>query len=163
MDVLTKEERHRNMSAIKGRDTKPELYFRRELFRLGFRYRICPSGISGHPDIWMSKYNTAIFINGCFWHAHEGCKYFRIPENNRAFWEDKFRKNRDRDRRTIENLLNSEKRIIVLWECVIRKMRTEACIHDEVFKQVLGFLTSSERFMEIEWIEDQKIPKITIS
>lgn len=162
MDVLTKEERHRNMSAIKGRDTKPELYFRKEMFRLGFRYRICPSGVVGHPDVWLPKYRTAIFINGCFWHAHEGCRYFKIPESNREFWEDKFRKNRDRDRRITDNLLDSGKRVIVLWECVIRKMRSDSVVHDDVLRHVEEFLVSSARFMEIEWSEDEEKPGITV-
>ena len=162
MDVLTKEERHRNMTAIKSRDTKPEIYFRKQLFILGYRYRICPSGVNGHPDIWLPKYRTAIFINGCFWHAHEGCRYFRIPESNRGFWEGKFRKNRSRDSRTIRNLLDSGKRVIVVWECVIRKMRADVCVNDDVFRRIAEFLCSSSRFMEIEWSDDEETYRIAV-
>lgn len=162
MDVLTKEERHRNMSAIKSRDTKPEIYFRKQLFHRGYRYRICPSEVDGHPDMWLPRYMTAIFINGCFWHAHEGCRYFRIPENNREFWEDKFRKNRSRDRRITGGLLDSGKRVIVVWECVIRKMRADVRVNDDVFMRVAGFLCSSDRFMEIEWSDDEETSKIAV-
>ena len=162
MDVLTKEERHRNMSAIKSRDTKPEIYFRRQLFHRGYRYRICPSEVDGHPDMWLPRYMTAIFINGCFWHAHEGCRYFRIPESNREFWEDKFRKNRSRDSRITKGLLDSGKRVIVVWECVIRKMRADVCVNDDVLMRIAGFLCSSDRFMEIEWSDDEETSRIAV-
>ena len=140
MDVLTKEERHRNMAAIKGRDTKPELYFRKQLFKLGYRYRICPPGVTGHPDVWLPKYRTAIFINGCFWHAHEGCRYFRIPENNRAFWKDKLNKNQQRDKRVISELGEQDIRVVVVWECTIRKMRSDINFKRIVIEQVCRFL-----------------------
>lgn len=150
MDVLTKEERHRNMAAIKGRGTKPELYFRKQLFILGYRYRICPSGLPGHPDVWLPKYRTAIFINGCFWHAHEGCRYFRIPENNRGFWEDKFNKNRQRDKRVISELVDQNIRVVIVWECAIRKMRSDSDFNRIVIDQVCRFLADeTASFIEI--------------
>lgn len=152
MDVLTKEERHRNMSAIKSRDTKPEIYFRKQLFSRGYRYRICPKGISGHPDIWLPKYRTAIFINGCFWHAHEGCRYFRIPESNREFWEDKFRKNMERDKRVISELKEQNIRVVIVWECAIRKMHSDSNFNRIVIDQICRFLEETvSPFIEFEW------------
>lgn len=104
MDTLTKEERHKNMTAIRSRDTKPELYFRRLMFSFGFRYRVCPSSVEGRPDLWLRKYRTAIFINGCFWHAHEGCGYFKVPDSNIEYWNSKFERNRRRDETVHEKL-----------------------------------------------------------
>ena len=89
-------------------------------------------------------------------------RYFRIPESNREFWEDKFRKNRDRNRRIIGNLLGSGKRVIVLWKCVIRKMRSDSVVHDDVLSDVEEFLISSARFMEIEWADDEGKPGIAV-
>lgn len=140
MDVLSKEERHRNMAAIRSRDTKPELYFRRQLFHLGYRYRVCPSGMTGHPDIWLPRYKVAIFINGCFWHAHDGCKYFRIPEDNREFWEEKFRKNRERDKKVVAELIQNNIRVMIVWECAVRKMKSDSEFNQTVIEQVCRFI-----------------------
>lgn len=152
MDVLTKEERHRNMTAIKSRNTEPEIYFRKQLFRCGYRYRICPSCITGHPDIWMPKYRTAVFINGCFWHAHEGCRYFRIPESNREFWENKFRRNRERDKQVIYELEEQNIRVVVVWECAIRKMRSDSSFNLIVLDRLFRFLKEeTSPFIEFGW------------
>ena len=91
MDRLTKEQRHRNMAAIHGRDTKPEMIVRKFLFSRGFRYRLNHPRLPGHPDLVLRKYRTVIFVNGCFWHGHDNCKYFRLPktyqiaENDNSF------------------------------------------------------------------------------
>ena len=89
MDKLTKEQRHRCMSAIKGKNTKPELLVRKFLFSRGFRYRLNHPRLPGHPDIVLRKYRTVIFVNGCFWHGHEKCKYFRPSKTNIDFWQKK--------------------------------------------------------------------------
>ena len=84
-DVLTQEQRHRNMAAIRGKDTKPEILVRKFLFSRGFRYRLNHPRLPGHPDLVLRKYRTVIFVNGCFWHGHENCKYFRLPKTNIDF------------------------------------------------------------------------------
>ena len=86
MDKLTKEQRHHCMSAIKGKNTKPELLVRKFLFAHGFRYRLNHQRLPGHPDIVLRKYKTCIFVNGCFWHKHEGCRYFVVPKTRTEFW-----------------------------------------------------------------------------
>lgn len=97
MDKLNKEQRHRCMSAIKGKDTKPELLVRKFLFSRGFRYRLNHPRLPGHPDIVLRRYRTVIFVNGCFWHGHQGCKYFVLPKTNVEFWNEKIERNRSRD------------------------------------------------------------------
>ena len=89
MDKLTKEQRHRCMSAIKDRNTKPELLVRKFLFSRGFRYRLNDPRLPGHPDLVLWKYRTVIFVNGCFWHGHEGCRYYVLPKTNVEFWRNK--------------------------------------------------------------------------
>lgn len=92
MDRLTKEQRHRNMAAIRGKNTKPEILVRKFLFNRGFRFRLNYPRLPGHPDIVLRKYRTVIFVNGCFWHGHDGCKYFRLPKTNVDFWQTKIEK-----------------------------------------------------------------------
>ena len=89
MDKLTKEQRSRCMASIRSKDTKPEILVRRYLFAHGYRYRLKHPRLPGHPDIVMRKYRTVIFVNGCFWHGHEGCKYFVMPKNRTEFWQAK--------------------------------------------------------------------------
>lgn len=103
-DRITPEQRSRNMQHVHGKNTKPEVYIRRLLFSEGYRYRVHSRLIPGHPDIWMKKYNTAIFIHGCFWHRHEGCKYASVPSSNSDFWNEKFMKNVTRDREVKKSL-----------------------------------------------------------
>lgn len=120
MDNRTKEARSRNMSHIPGKDTKPEEIVRKYLFSKGFRYRKNVSSLPGKPDIVLPKYNAVVFVNGCFWHAHEGCKWFVPPKSNTAFWEEKFVYNRERDRKNIEKLHSMGWRVLIVWECEIR-------------------------------------------
>ena len=99
MDRLTQEQRHRNMAAIRGKDTKPEILVRKFLFSRGFRYRLNHPRLPGHPDLVLRKYRTVIFVNGCFWHGHENCKYFRLPKTNIDFWQKKIERNKERDKK----------------------------------------------------------------
>lgn len=87
------------MSAIKGRNTKPEILVRKFLFSRGFRYRLNHPRLPGHPDLVLRKYRTVIFVNGCFWHGHENCKYFRLPKTNIDFWSNKIKRNKERDKK----------------------------------------------------------------
>lgn len=108
MDKLTKEQRHRCMSAIKSKNTKPELLVRKFLFSRGFRYRLNHPRLPGHPDLVLRKYRTVIFVNGCFWHGHEGCKYYVLPKTNVEFWKNKIERNRRRDREVKPPLLHGK-------------------------------------------------------
>ena len=89
-DIVSPERRSKNMSAIRSKDTKPEIYLRKLLFAEGYRYRIAEKSIPGHPDMFLRKYNTAIFVHGCFWHRHQGCKYAYMPKSRVEFWQKKF-------------------------------------------------------------------------
>ena len=96
-DVMTPEQRSRCMAAIKGKDTKPEMIVRKYLFSRGLRYRVNNRKLPGSPDIVLKKYKTVVFIDGCFWHGHEGCKYYRLPKTNVDFWRHKIAMNIARD------------------------------------------------------------------
>lgn len=121
MDKLTKEQRHRCMSAIKGRNTKSELLVRKFLFSRGFRYRLNDPRLPGHPDLVLRKYRSVIFVNGCFWHGHEGCKHFVLPKSNIEYWESKILGNQQRDKEVILKLQQQGWRVIIVWECEIQK------------------------------------------
>ncbi|MET3501644.1 DNA mismatch endonuclease (patch repair protein) [Mucilaginibacter rubeus] len=122
-DVHSKEIRSYNMSRIKSKDTKPELLVRKFLHKNGFRYRLHVKDMPGKPDIVLPKYKTVIFIHGCFWHGHEGCKLFRLPKSNSDWWSEKINKNSMKDERTIDTLIDSNWRVVVVWECELVKRR----------------------------------------
>lgn len=121
MDVHTKETRSYNMSRIRNKNTKPEELVRKYLFSRGLRYRKNVNKLPGCPDIVLPKYKTVIFVNGCFWHVHEGCRYFKWPENNKEFWENKLLGNKRRDTIKIQELIKLGWRVIVVWECELKK------------------------------------------
>lgn len=108
------------MSRIKGKNTKPEILVRKFLFAHGFRYRIHVKNLPGKPDIVLPKYRTVIFIQGCFWHGHEGCKYFVIPQTRTDWWLEKINRNRENDLKNHDLLIKENWRVIVLWECMLR-------------------------------------------
>ena len=124
-DHLTIEQRHKNMAAVKSKDTKPEMVVRKYLWSRGFRYRVNNPRLPGHPDIVLRKYHTCIFVNGCFWHGHEGCKYFRMPKTNTEFWERKISRNRERDREEQKQLAGMGWHCITVWECELKGERRE--------------------------------------
>ena len=117
MDSLTPEQRSWNMSQVKGKDTRPELKVRSWLFSHGYRYRKNDSRLPGKPDVVMPKYRTVIFVHGCFWHRHPGCKNTRMPKSNIEFWETKFSRNIENDARHVRELESLGWRVIVIWEC----------------------------------------------
>ena len=119
-DRMTKEQRHKCMSRIKGKDTKPELIVRRHLHAHGYRYRINVKRLPGTPDIVLRKYRTVIFINGCFWHGHEGCKYFVMPKSNSQFWQKKIERNKQRDIEKRIQLRRLGWHTIIIWECELK-------------------------------------------
>lgn len=108
------------MSHIKGKNTKPEMVVRHYLFSRGFRYRINDKRYPGCPDIVLPKYKTVIFVNGCFWHKHEGCRYFVWPQNNSAFWKEKIEGNVNRDMKNYSLLESQGWHIIIVWECELK-------------------------------------------
>lgn len=119
-DIKSKESRSYNMSRITGKNTKPEEMVRKYLFSKGFRYRKNDRKLPGSPDLVLPKYRTVIFVNGCFWHGHEGCKYFVWPGNNAEFWRKKIETNISRDERKKSQLEEMGWNVIVVWECELR-------------------------------------------
>lgn len=116
------------MSHIRSENTKPEQLVRQALWHHGFRYRLHVKGLPGKPDIVLSKYKAAIFINGCFWHGHEGCKDFVVPKSNTAFWLGKIGKNKERDVRDETALTSAGWKVITIWECELKKNVIEATL-----------------------------------
>ena len=108
------------MSAIKSKNTKPEIKVRKVLHSMGYRFRLHSKDLPGSPDIVLPKYKTVIFVHGCFWHRHENCKYASTPKTRQEFWETKFRENINRDKINQENLSSKGWKIIIVWECEIK-------------------------------------------
>ena len=119
-----------NMSRIKGKDTKPEETVRKYLVSKGFRYRKNVSTLPGKPDIVLPKYKTCIFVHGCFWHKHEGCKYFVWPKSNEEFWKDKLEKNVARDKNEQAELEKMGWHILIVWECQLKKKNKEQTLRE---------------------------------
>ncbi|MBR3477687.1 MAG: very short patch repair endonuclease [Bacteroidaceae bacterium] len=138
MDHLSPQQRHTNMAAIRGKDTKPEMIVRKGLWKRGFRYRLNHKRLPGHPDLVLRKYRTCIFVNGCFWHGHhtqcimhnsqfiiESSECCKIPKTNREFWVTKIRRNKERDKREQQMLAELGWHCITVWECELKPKRRE--------------------------------------
>lgn len=127
------------MSKITGKDTKPEEIVRKYLFSRGFRYRKNDRKLPGTPDLVLPKYRTVIFVNGCFWHGHKGCKYFVWPKSNAEFWRKKIETNIARDRRNEIQLKNMGWNVLVVWECELRSAKKQATLErlENKLKQLL--------------------------
>lgn len=120
VDVVDRETRSRMMANIRGRDTKPEMMVRRMLHAAGYRFRLHHRLMPGRPDIVLPKHRVAIFVHGCFWHRHEGCRLCTTPATRPAFWRDKFSANVERDARNIASLVASGWRVATIWECALK-------------------------------------------
>jgi len=131
MDIWTKDKRSEVMSRIRGKNTKPELILRSNLFKQGFRYRVNSKNILGKPDIVLPKYKTVIFVHGCFWHQHEDCNEGRIPTSNIKYWQKKFAATKERDNNNILELKKMGWNVIVVWECEIEK-NLEETLHTTI-------------------------------
>jgi DNA mismatch endonuclease (patch repair protein) len=131
VDKLTKEHRSWNMGRIKSGDTKPELAVRSILHRMGYRFRLHRKDLPGKPDIVLPKYKVVIFVHGCFWHHHKGCKYAYIPKSRTDFWLEKFKNNTERDCKVVDELTEMGWRVHIIWECEIK---TPECV-SERFKR----------------------------
>ncbi len=141
MDVHDKKTRSYNMSRIKGKDTKPEEIVRKYLFSQGFRYRKNDKRLPGKPDIVLPKYKVAIFVNGCFWHKHEGCRYFVWPGSNTEFWKEKIEGTVKRDKRQKAELIAAGWRVLIIWECELKpavRERTLQCLCNEIRNVSMG-------------------------
>lgn len=117
MERITKAQRHKCMVANKSKNTCPEMIVRKFLWNRGFRYRVNVKRLPGKPDIVLRRYRTVIFINGCFWHGHDDCKYYSVPKTNVEFWRKKIERNKERDLETREKLKKMGWRTMVVWEC----------------------------------------------
>ncbi|MBD5534886.1 MAG: DNA mismatch endonuclease Vsr [Lachnospiraceae bacterium] len=149
MDTVISGQRSKNMSAIRSKDTKPEIYFRKLLFSRGYRYRVNSKQVSGHPDVYLKKYNTAIFIHGCFWHRHEKCKYAYMPKSNVEFWDKKFDTNIRRDAVVQEELRAGGIKCLIIWECTVKQMKKNREVCDKYMELVVNFLVSPELYKSI--------------
>ncbi len=133
-DVHTPEQRSYNMSRIRGKDTKPEGIVRKYLFAQGFRYRKNDTKLPGKPDIVLPKYHTVIFVNGCFWHGHDGCKYFVWPKNHADFWRKKIAENTLRDTKNCKLLRELGWQVITIWECELKEHKQDSTLEQLVVR-----------------------------
>ena len=132
MDVVDISTRSKMMSGIKGSNTRPEMTVRRYLHSSGFRFRLHRKDLPGRPDIILSKYRLAIFVHGCFWHAHQGCKYFKVPKTRPDFWAAKLQANINRDHKSVDALVKMGWRVLCVWECATRDHKTCELLGNEM-------------------------------
>ena len=149
MDIKSPEERSKNMAAIHSKNTKPEIYLRKLLFAKGYRYGVNSKSVPGHPDIYMKNYNTAIFVHGCFWHRHEGCKYAYMPKSKIEFWQKKFSANVNRDKIVRKELQELKIKQLIIWECTIKEMKKDEIYRDKIVGQIIDFFGELDYFREI--------------
>lgn len=129
-DVHDKETRSYNMSRIRSKDTKPEMLVRKFLFKAGLRYKLHDKSLPGKPDLVFPKYKTVLFIQGCFWHGHEGCKYFVMPKTRTDWWLEKIGKNVEKDNRSILELYLLGWSVLIVWECELRPDKRKKTLTD---------------------------------
>ncbi len=142
------------MSKVGQKNTGPELKLRKSLHRRGFRYRLNVKGLPGSPDLVFPKYKAVIFVHGCFWHAHEGCKFATKPLTREKFWKDKFEANRERDQRNYYALESLGWRVLVVWECSIKKKEVNEL--DRLISRVVKWLETKRSFGEIGGTEEKR-------
>jgi DNA mismatch endonuclease (patch repair protein) len=136
MDNLSIQERSKMMSKIRSNNTKPEILLRKALFAKGLRYKINDKKLQGKPDIVLSKYRTVIFVHGCFWHNHKGCKRAHLPKSNVKYWENKIKTNEERDFKNREILEKLGWSVIIIWEC---ELKTKEKIEQAVINLIKNF------------------------
>lgn len=129
-DVHDKATRSYNMSRITGKNTKPEILVRKFLFSKGYRYRLHSKALPGTPDIVLPKYNTVIFVHGCFWHGHAKCKYFVIPKTRTKWWLKKINGNRERDKKNARSLKQQKWDVITIYECRLKVKKRDKTLHE---------------------------------
>lgn len=143
-DIVQPHVRSRMMSGIKGKNSKPEILVRRLLFASGFRFRLHRRDLPGTPDIVLPSRKIAIFVHGCFWHAHNGCRYFKLPSTRPEFWKSKLQGNVDRDQNAIANLMSTGWRVLSIWECATREFQAQ-----ELGEQIIAWINSNAPSGEI--------------
>lgn len=143
MDVHTKEMRSYNMSRIRSKNTKPEEIVRKYLFSKGLRYRKNVKNLPGTPDIVLPKYKTVVFVNGCFWHGHKGCKYFVMPKSNTIYWKRKISNNINRDKIIRKKLIELGWNVLVVWECELKKDNIEITLSN-LYRNILNNLNGNQ-------------------
>lgn len=148
-DIKTPAERSKNMAAIKSKNTRPEFFFRKLLFAQGLRYRTNYARIEGHPDIYLPKWKTAIFVHGCFWHRHKKCKFAYQPKSNVAFWNLKFEKNIKRDKAVQEVLYGQKITCLIVWECTIKQMKRDPIFSELIIEKTKEFICGREMYLEL--------------
>ena len=153
-DIVDSQTRSRMMSGIRGKNTKPELALRRSLHALGLRYRLHAKGIPGKPDIVMPKFGAVIFVHGCFWHRHVGCRYATVPATRTEFWAAKFDANVTRDAAVQSALREAGWRVGTIWECALRTEASTAQTRD----MVTAWLHGSEAVLEVGEVEVRNAP-----
>jgi DNA mismatch endonuclease (patch repair protein) len=144
-DRITPAQRSGNMARIRGAHTLPERTLRSALHRAGFRFRLHQQGLPGRPDIVLRRYSALIFVHGCFWHRHAGCSNATSPKTRARFWADKLNANRRRDRAQIRLLLQQHWRVLVVWECALRKPAER----DAVALSIMTWIRGTSVFFEI--------------
>ena len=163
-DTLTKEQRHKTMAAIHSSSTKPELKLRRALWSLGFRYRVNEKRLPGKPDIVLPRYRTVVFIHGCFWHGHKGCKYYTVPNTNTEFWTAKVARNQERDQEEWRRLEAKGWSVIIVWECELKKVAFEETVgrvRDAIIQNGEAYRSAQEerRYSRGAWQQLRKIQR----
>lgn len=144
-DVVSPAKRSQMMSGIKGKNSLPEMLVRKALFAMGYRFRLHRRDLPGTPDIAIPGRKIAIFVHGCFWHAHQGCKYATTPSTRTEFWTAKLQSNVDRDRRVVEKLQSLGWRVLLVWECATRNADAAAGLPGELS----SWIESGDPFGEI--------------
>lgn len=145
-DVFTKEKRSQVMSAIRSKDTSPEILIRKALHARGYRYRLHRKNLPGTPDLVLRKFRAVLFVNGCFWHGHN-CSLFKLPKTNQDFWQKKIQANRDRDSTVNKMLIDAGWRVLIVWECSIRGGSKIGI--NQLIVEIENWLTSSKCYSEI--------------
>lgn len=138
-DIVTTEKRSQMMSGIRGKDTQPEISVRKALFSAGYRFRLHCKDLAGKPDVVLPGRRVAIFVHGCFWHGHQGCRLTKIPSTRSDFWQRKFDANMKRDASAMAALITSGWRVLIVWECLVRRMKTQ----DELKEKLSHWIESA--------------------
>lgn len=138
------------MAAIKGKGTKSEMIVRKYLFSRGLSFRVQVRKLPGTPDIVLSKYKTVIFVNGCFWHGHEGCRYFRLPKSNVEFWKEKIERNIERDKESMQALFDLGWKVIRVWECELRNKANREDTLNKIYNSITTFGNSGYSLEETD-------------
>lgn len=144
IDIVDAETRSRMMAGIRARNTKPEIIVRKALFKAGFRFRLHRKDLPGVPDIVLPGRSVAIFVHGCFWHSHQGCRYSKTPSTRSEFWAKKLKSNVDRD---IKNRIAMQKigwRVLVVWECATREVKAREALPELLLFWIEGAVTEGE-------------------